>query len=224
MIRNIINSNNSFYDSNIGLIFQSLFVTFMLRPYYSLFFRMEVHGMENVSRGEPMIFAANHASYHDPPLLAAATGMHIAYMAKKELFDVPVLSQLISALGAFPVNREKPEIKTIKTAKRIIASKRWNLGIFPQGTRIMDGTLGSVKPGFSLIAKATKSHVVPVYINLKRGKYPFYGKIVVKVGKPLPPSDNAEEIHENWINAVSKLSGIEYVKPETADNQESATL
>lgn len=208
----ILNRHDSFYDSKIGLIFQSLFTNFMLRPYYFLFFKMEVYGRENIPRDSALIFASNHSSYHDPPVLAAATKRHIAYMAKKELFDVPVLSQLISGLGAFPVNREKPEIKTIKTAKRIVASKRWNLGIFPQGTRIMDGSLDNVKDGFSHIARVTKSTVIPVYIKLKRGKFPFYGKIIVKIGAPLPESDKAEEIRENWKNAVSELAGIKYEK------------
>ncbi len=224
MLQNILNKNDSFYDSKIGLIFQSFFVNFMLYPYYTLFFKMEVYGKENIPKDEALIFASNHASYHDPPLLATATRKHIAYMAKKELFDVPVLSQLISALGAFPVDREKPEIKTIKTSKRIISSKRWNLGIFPQGTRIMNGSLDNVKPGFCHIARVTKSTIVPVYINLKRGKFPFYGKIVVKIGKALSVSDNSKEIQENWKKAVSELAGFEYAKLEPSHNEETAVI
>jgi 1-acyl-sn-glycerol-3-phosphate acyltransferase len=148
----------------------------------------------------------------------------MAYMAKKELFDVPVLSRLISALGAFPVNRKKLEIKTIKTAKRILSSKRWNLGIFPQGTRVMDGTLGDVKPGFGHLAKATKSTVIPVFIDMKRGRFPFYGKVIVKIGKPLPLSNNVDEIQENWKKAISELAGIEYKKPDLSKNSETAVL
>jgi len=224
MWKRFLSSSENFYDSKVGLIFQSLFMNFMLRPYYKLFFKMEVQGKENIPRDNRLIFASSHASYHDPPLLAAATRMHMAYMAKKELFEVPVLSQLISGLGAFPVNRQKLEIKTIKTAKRILSSKRWNLGIFPQGTRIMDGTLGEVKAGFGHLAKVTKSPVIPVYIDLKRGKYPFYGKIVVKIGKQLPHSDNVDEIQENWKKALSELSGKDFTKAETTDGKESATV
>lgn len=99
MLKNILNKNNDFYDSKIGLIFQALFTNFMLKPYYTLFFKTEVHGKNNIPKDRTLLFAPNHGSYHDPPLLAAATEMHMAYMAKKELFDVPVLSQLISALS-----------------------------------------------------------------------------------------------------------------------------
>ncbi len=210
MLRNILNQDNSFYDSNIGLIFQSALVALVLNPYYRTFFRMEVRGRENIPPKEALIFTSNHCSHHDPPLLAAATKMHMAYMAKKELFDIPVLSQIISGLGAFPVNRQKLEIKTIKTAKRVVSSKRWNLGIFPPGTRIMDGTLGEAKPGFSHIAKATKSMVVPVYINMKRGKFPFYGKVVVTIDKPIPASNNADEILKKWKDSLLKMSGMKF--------------
>ncbi len=224
ILQNILNKDNSFYDSKVGLIFQSFFVNCMLFPYYKLLFKIEVKGRENIPSKEALIFASTHTSHHDPPLLATATRKHIAYMAKKELFDIPVLSQLISALGAFPVNREKPEIKTIKTARRVIASKRWNLGIFPQGTRIPDGSLDSVKSGFSHIARITKSTVVPVYIDFRWGKYPIYGKIVVHIGKPLPVSDNAEEIEENWKKAVSELAGREYIALRPAGAQKAEVL
>ena len=217
MFRNILNKNNSFYDSNIGLVFQNILVTFILNPYYKTFFKLEVHGKENIPKKEALIFAANHCSYHDPPLLATATRMHMAYMAKKELFDMPVLAPIVSALGAFPVNRKKLEIKTIKTAKRVVSSKKWNLGIFPPGTRIMDGTLGEAKPGFSHLAKATKSMVIPVYINLKRGKYPFYGKIIVTIDKPIQASNNADEILEKWKESLSRMSGLKFTDKNSSE-------
>ncbi|HSA06786.1 MAG TPA: lysophospholipid acyltransferase family protein [Candidatus Gastranaerophilales bacterium] len=224
MLKNLFNKNDAYYDSKGGLIFQKVIVTLFLRPYYQIFFRMEVEGAENIPKNQASIFASTHISYHDPPLLASATQMHMAYMAKKELFEVPVLSQIINALGAFPVNRQKLEIKTLKTAKRIIASKRWNLGIFPQGTRIMDGSLEDVKPGFSHLAKATRSTVVPVYLDYKKGRFPFYGKVTVKIGKPLPPSENAEEIHENWKKAVSGLAGREYIKQASLENDAKVSV
>ncbi len=221
---NILNKNNEFYDSNIGLVFQSLFMNLMLTPYYKLFFNMKVLGKENIPREHSVIFASNHCSYHDPPLLAAASYMHIAYMAKKELFDIPVLSSLIKALGAFPVNREKLEISTIKTAKYILKSRRWHLGIFPQGTRIMDGTIGDIKPGFGYLAVASKATVIPVFIDMKRGRFPFYGKLLVTFGKPLPMTKDVDEMCENWKKAVSKLAGYEYIEKNPQENQEMTSI
>lgn len=196
---------NAYYTENTGIIFQYLFIYFILRPYYKIFFRMKTVGEENIPRQQSVIFASTHSSHHDPPLLSSSMKHSIAYMAKKELFDVPILSLIIKALGAFPVNREKLEISTIKTAKHILSTKKWHLGIFPQGTRIFDESLDNVKPGFSHLAKAAKVPVVPVVIDLKKGKYPFYGKVTVKIGKPLSPSNNPEEITENWKAAIEEL-------------------
>lgn len=193
------------YEKRNTFANQYFFTHLALIPYYKLFFRMEVKGRENIPSKDGVIYASTHCSYHDPPLLAAATELHIAYMAKKELFEIPVLSWGIRGLGAFPVNREKLEISTIKIAKRILKSKGWNLGIFPQGTRIMDGSMGEIKPGFSYLAKATGAPVLPVFIDLKRGFFPFYGKVVVNIGKPLPVTDDADEIQKNWENAILEM-------------------
>ena len=200
-------TRNGFYTSFLGIYAQILTIFFFLEPYYSLFFRVETQGIENIPTGRSVIFASSHSSYHDPPLMAVALKRSIAYMAKKELFNVPVLSQIINMLGAFPVNRQKLEISTIKTAKHILTTKKWHLGIFPQGTRIMNGSLDEVKPGFSYLAIATKAPVIPVYIDIKRGSRPFYGKAIVKIGKPLPECKDPEQFTENWKAAVAELMG-----------------
>lgn len=197
--------SNRYYSSWYGILFQYLFIYIVFKPYYKIFFRMKTVGKENIPPNQSVIFASSHSSHHDPPLLSASLRHSIAYMAKKELFEVPFLSQMIKALGAFPVNRQKLEISTLKTAKHILTTKKWNLGIFPQGTRIFDGSLDDVKPGFSHIAKATKAPVIPVFIDLKKGKYPFYGNVIVKIGKPLPHSDNLDEITWNWKAAIREL-------------------
>ncbi len=198
-------SKKEYYSLSYGIVFQYLIISLFIRPYYRLFFGMKTVGVENTPHNQSVIFAATHSSHHDPTILSASVKNSIAYMAKKELFEVPVLSQIITALGAFSVNRQKLEISTIKIAKHILSTKKWNLGIFPQGTRIKDGSFDSVKPGFSHLAKATKVPVVPVFIDLKPGKYPFYGNLTVKIGKPLPESSDPEEITENWKAAIEKL-------------------
>jgi 1-acyl-sn-glycerol-3-phosphate acyltransferase len=141
-------------------------------------------------------------------------------MSKKELFDIPVLSQAITGLGAFPVNRKKLEVSTIKMAKSILTDTDWCLGIFPQGTRVMDGTTGIIKSGFGHLARATKSTIVPVVIDLKRGIFPFYGKIVIKVGKPMPPIDDSDVIVDEWAKAVSKIGNLKYIKTESLNSNE----
>jgi len=198
-------SKKQFYVLPFGVILQLMVAYFFLYPYYRLFFGLKTLGAGNIPRNKSLIFAANHSSFHDPTILSAAIRKPLAYMAKKELFEVRVLSQVITALGAFPVNRQKPEISTIKTAKHVLSTNTWNMGIFPQGTRVFDGSLDNVKSGFSSLARATKAQVVPVYIDLKKGKRSFYGKLTVKIGKPLPESSNPEEITSNWKAAIEQL-------------------
>jgi 1-acyl-sn-glycerol-3-phosphate acyltransferase len=194
-----------YYNSKMGILFQYLVIYLFIRPYYKIFFKMKTIGKEHIPVKQSVIFAASHSSYHDPTILSSAIENSIAYMAKKELFAVPGLSLIITLLGAFPVNRQKLEISTIKNAKFILSTNKWNLGIFPQGTRVMDGGMGEVKPGFSYLARMTGSRVLPVFIDLKLGKKSFYGDVIVKIGPPLPYSDDPEQITANWKAAILEL-------------------
>lgn len=196
-----------YYSTKYGKFIQYLLIYFFIRPYYKLFFNLRTVGEENIPPGKSVIFASSHASYHDPTLLAAAVKDSIAFMAKKELFEIPFVSQFITVLGAFAVNRQKLDKSTIKTAKHIITTIKWHLGIFPHGTRVKNGLEGEVKPGFSHLAKLTKAPILPVYIDLKKGKIPFYGDALVKIGKPLPYSDDIEVIAEQWRAAIYELAG-----------------
>lgn len=213
-----------FYSSKLCTLVYYFIVYGFLTPYYRLVFQARSKGRENIPKGKPVIFASNHSSYHDPPLLSITARKHIAYMAKKELFDVPGLSQIIYHLGAFPVNREKLEISTIKTAKHILKDSYWNMGIFPQGTRIPSGSLDDIKPGFGHLAKAAKAVVIPTFIEIDRGFLSLYGKVTVHFGEPLPQSSDPEEISENWKAAMAKLKGEDYQPPVSVDNQEAPSV
>ena len=112
------------------------------------------------------IIASNHTSNWDPPQLAMALGPRwpISFMAKRELFKHPVVAWLFHRIGTFSVNRQKMEKATLKSAKAVLAAKGWTLGIFPEGTRSEDGSVGSVKKGVAFFAKSSKRPVLPVGI------------------------------------------------------------
>ena len=76
-------------------LFQAFVRTFILYPFFILFYKVKVEGFKNIPQDRPILVAANHLSYLDPPLIAAVMKRNLAYMAKKELFEVPVLSFLI---------------------------------------------------------------------------------------------------------------------------------
>ena len=178
-------------------------------------YRIEVNGRENIPKDNEYIVCPNHLSTLDPPMICGVWPRRISFMAKKELFDIPFIRWWIDWLGAFAVNRGSLGPSTIKTVKEIKKSK-WVFGIFPQGTREEVGTITEVSKGFAGLAKMTKCSVLPVGIlgtqEVKR--WPFTGKIIVNMGKPIPYSSNTEEVVEKWIESIKELTGFKYLGKE----------
>ena len=180
-----------------------------------LVYRLEVHGLENVPKDNRYIVCPNHLSTLDPPLMVAVMPRSVSFMAKKELFDIPFLRWWIDWLGAFAVNRESLGPSTVKTVQTIRESN-WVLGMFPQGTRGVPGEIRGVTKGFAGLAKLTKCDILPVGIigsnEVKR--WPFTGKIIVNIGKPIPYDKNTDIVKEKWIEEIQKLTGFKYIEEE----------
>jgi len=185
-------------------------IYFLLYPFFKVFYKIKVYGRENIPKGKSIIVAANHISYFDPVIVSLATKRPIAFMAKEELFSVPMISQFIQILGAFAVNRKKLEIATIKSAKAVLTTG-WILGIFPEGTRITTGKIGNINKGFGSLAKSTNSEIIPIGIV---GSNTFCGKLVVRIGKPIPVPENPQDAVDQWGKAISELTGLEYQPAE----------
>lgn len=195
--------------------FQILVCKYFYMIRLKLVYRIEVHGLENVPKDNAYIVCPNHLSTLDPPVMCGVLPRRISFMAKKELFDIPFLRWWIDWLGAFAVNRESLGPSTIKTVMEIKKSK-WVFGIFPQGTRGVPGTISNVTEGFAKLAKITKCAVLPVGIvgtnEVKR--LPFSGKIIVKIGKPIPYDKDPEVVMKKWIDSIQDLTGFKYVPQE----------
>ena len=175
--------------------------------YYKVTCNLKIEGKENVPKDRFCIVASNHQSAVDPFLMVFAVGRPIAYMAKKELFEKPIMRFFLDWLGAFAVNREKLEVSTIKTAVGI-KQTNWLLGLFPQGTREVDDNMDNVNKGFATIAKMTKSDILPVAIigATKDDRRPFSGHMKIRIGKPIPYMDNVDEMIKIWIEKIAELS------------------
>ena len=126
-------------------------------------YKLKVKGKENLPKDRNYILASNHVSEMDPPFIASATNKHIAFMAKKELFEDDKRSWIIKRLGAFSVDREKPELATFKTVRDIFKTS-WPLGIFPEGGTKKNKKIENIRKGFVKIAKHAKADIVPVSI------------------------------------------------------------
>lgn len=153
-----------------------------LRGIFRIMFSVKTEGFENLPDEEGFLLVSNHKSNLDPPFLGAFMPFKLTFMAKEELFKIPVLGAIIRGLGAFPVKRGSGDITAIKSALKLLSEKR-NILIFPEGTRSKDSEkILEGKQGAALIAYKAKTTVVPVGIS---GRYRFRSKITIKMGKPI---------------------------------------
>ena len=161
-------------------------------PIYKLLFRGILIGRENIPKKGSFILVSNHGSLLDPPFLGHAVGRNISFMAKSELFSIPLLGFIIKACGAYPVKRGIADKNTIKIACKKLLNNN-SIGIFIDGTRQKDGRVNKPKQGAALLAFKNQKLLLPVAIinshKLIRYRFfiPFFTKIVIKVGKPIKP-------------------------------------
>ncbi len=154
---------------------------------YKCLFRVHVHGAENEPTGG-YLAVSNHISFLDVFSLAVALKGQIRFMAKKELFSVPVLGGLIKALGAFPVDRKGNAVAPIRKSIALIEAGEV-VGMFPTGHRYtgvkFDTAGGDVKSGAAMVACRAKATVLPAFIATKKDKVALFRRIDVYIGKPI---------------------------------------
>lgn len=207
-------------DYNIWrTIWQWLVTKFWYGLSYRFIYRLEVYGKENIPKTNDYIAVGNHLSTLDPPLVCHILSNPVAFMAKKELFYHPFLKIMLDWLGTFAVDRENVGLSTIKTAKSIKDTKKWVLGIFPQGTREKGNEIKNVTKGFVGLAKATKCNILPIGIigTDKPTKIPFTGKIIVKIGPVIKLSNDTDEMFNQWTKSIQELTGFKYIPESTEE-------
>ncbi len=161
-------------------------------PIFRLFFRGQIKGISHVPKIGGVVVVSNHGSHLDPPILGHALGRPVAFMAKSELFRIPILSSIISACGAYPVKRGAGDREALRTASnRLIQG--WATGVFLDGTRQENGRINNPKSGAALLAARTGCPILPVaIINShkafpKRSFFPRFVSIRLVVGKLIQP-------------------------------------
>ena len=134
------------------------------------------------------VVCANHVSATDPIALCYAFRKNqVHFMAKKELFKVPLLAQLIKVMGAFPVDRGGNDVGAVKNAIALVNDKK-SMGIFPQGHRYPseDPRNTKTKNGVALIATKTNADIIPCYIWRKKNKFKLFRRTYVIIGEKIP--------------------------------------
>jgi 1-acyl-sn-glycerol-3-phosphate acyltransferase len=175
-----------------SLVLYHLFKWSIVSPTLHGYFRGRVYGVENVPRTDPLIVVSNHASYFDPPMLSCAVGRPVAYMAKEELFEIPVLKQAIALYGAYPVKRGSGDRGAIRAALNAL-QQGWAVGVFLEGTRTEDGLIHDPKLGAAMIAAKAGVPLLPVSlwgtekIVQPGSSLPKNAQVTIRIGEILPP-------------------------------------
>ena len=202
---------NDVFQKFIYELVSKLFVL----PIYKFVFQGHLIGRENIPQKDSFIMVANHGSLLDPPLLGHSLRRNISFMAKAELFKIPVIGFIINACGAYPVKRGIADKNTIKIACEKLSNNN-SIGIFLDGTRQKNGRVNKPKQGAALLAYKNQKLLLPVAIvnshKLIRFKFciPFFSKIVIKVGKPVQPpqSSSRDDLNSVTLHLQDKINNL----------------
>lgn len=159
---------------------------FFLRCFFRPLFRSRIEGLEHLPANGPAIVVANHVSYLDPPILGAFLPRQIRFMAKEELFKIPILSTILHWCGVFPVRRGRADRRAIRKAFASLAAGEI-VGLFPEGRRVGPGEEADGELGAALLALKSGAPVIPVAIL---GTQPWwergwFARAVVRLGPPV---------------------------------------
>jgi len=156
--------------------------------------RVNVEGLENIVPEGVYVFASNHASYMDTPVVLGNVPVQFRFLAKKGLFMIPFLGTHLQRAGHIPVFRgnARQNLKTLGMAAETVQTRGVSLLIFPEGGRSHDGSLGPFSEGAAYIAIKAGVPLVPVTLIGTREVLPFgsglphAGYVRMIVGRPIP--------------------------------------
>ena len=185
-------------ESAASLVLYHLFKWSFVSPVLHTYFRGRIYGADKVPQSGALIAVCNHASDFDPPILSNCLRRPVAYMAKEELFRVPLLKQGIRLYGAYPVKRGASDRNAIKAAMQAL-DNGWIAGIFLDGTRSKDGRINNPKLGAALIAAKTQVPLIPVSlwgtekIFRKGSLIPKPVPITIRIGDLIEPPQSTKK-------------------------------
>jgi 1-acyl-sn-glycerol-3-phosphate acyltransferase len=175
--------------------------------------RVEAHGLEKLDPKQSYVFASNHQSIYDIPIVFASLPLQLRIIAKDSLGKFPFLGWHLQRTGHLLVDRKNPGAGILKKMARLISGAR-SLIVFPEGTRSVDGTVARFKGGMFLLAIDSDLPVVPVsiagsrHVMLKGRLMTCPGEVTLTVHDPIPTAgigrDGARELAERVREIVSR--------------------
>jgi 1-acyl-sn-glycerol-3-phosphate acyltransferase len=189
------------------------FTRLTCRTVLRLLYRFRTYGIENIPVDGGVVIASNHASYLDPVLLGSAnTVRRVYFMAKEELFRVPVFGKMILSLGAMPIRRGGFDRNIFRTFGDMLKVQKLALVVFPEGTRSRDGKLGPARRGVGALCLAAGVPVVPAHIRGSFEAWPRFrlfprlrGEIEVRFGSPIQWSDGELKASDDPNESMADL-------------------
>ncbi|MFM7406346.1 MAG: lysophospholipid acyltransferase family protein [Cuspidothrix sp.] len=202
----------------ISLALYHAFKWSVVSPMLHAYFKGKIYGAENVPQSGSVIVVSNHASYFDPPIVSSCVRRPVAYMAKEELFKVPVLAQAIKLYGAYPVSRGSADRNAIRAALEFLENG-WALGVFLEGTRTPDGRITDPKKGAALLAAKSQAPFLPVSLwgseqILQPGSaLPRPVPLTIRIGELIdPPSstnrDELERVTKKCATVINEMHDL----------------
>jgi 1-acyl-sn-glycerol-3-phosphate acyltransferase len=181
---------------------------FLGRILMNLLLRVDLTGLENVPRTGPVIVVINHIAWLDPIVVCGCFPRLVTPMAKKEIFELPLLHFLLNLYGTIPVHRGEADLAAVKMALRVLQSGGVIL-LAPEGTRSPTKQLQAGKAGTILLALRSKATIVPVGVTGTEQLKGYWqrlkrGRISVSIGKPFQfcPSDPAGRVSRMETEAM----------------------
>ena len=142
---------------------------------------VEVDGLERLDRSRSYIFASNHQSIYDIPILFASLPFQLRILAKESLGRIPFMGWHLQRTGHVLVDRSNPGAGVVRKMKRLV-DEGHSLIVFPEGTRSTDGSVGRFKGGSFIIALQSGLPVVPISVIGSRHVM-FRGELMVRPGR-----------------------------------------
>lgn len=182
--------------------------------------RWKVSGRDNLPDTGPVVIVCNHISNWDPVAVGVAVKRQVLFMAKEELFKIPVFGTCLRMVGAFPVKRGLNDRAAIKRAMEVLKGGNV-LGVFPEGHRSKSGKLEEFSEGAVHLAARFNAPILPVgVIGTPRIFYKgWFHSFRVNIGQPVSTKNEAgletvdfyRELNQRIRQEVARLSGQEMV-------------
>lgn len=170
----------------------------LLKIAFAILFRYRARHIERIPETTGGLILSNHQSFLDPLLIGLPLRRPVSYIARDNLFRIPVIGWILQRTYVVPINRESAGTESVREGVRRMKAG-FLVGVFPEGTRCTDGEMGEIKPGFVAVARRAKQPIYPVgiagaYRAMPKGGLKIYPrKIRVVYGEPIP-ADEVERL------------------------------